>query len=247
MPAEQTPDLIHYLPIGTTVLSAVFLTLLLRRAALRNWAPHLMWWSIGVFAYGVGTALESSVTLFGNSIELTKAWYIAGAVFGGYPLAQGSVYLHFPRKTAHVLGAISLAFALTLSVAVILSPVDASELLAHKPSGDILQWTWIRFPGTMVINTYAVIFLIGTAAWSALHFLWVHKDRDRAIGNILITVGAILPGVGGSMAKAGIVEALYVGEFVGIILIWLGYTFCVRAPKPTDGAPPADASQSDAT
>ena len=31
------------------------------------------------------------VTLFGNSPALNKAWYIAGALLGGYPLAQGSV------------------------------------------------------------------------------------------------------------------------------------------------------------
>ena len=232
MPVDETPDLIHYLPIATTALSAIFLVTLLRRAAMRNWVPHLMWWGLGVFAYGIGTALESTVTLAGNSIALTKAWYIAGAIFGGYPLAQGSVYLHFPRKQAHIMGVMSLAFALALAGAVLLSPVNASALLAHKPSGSILEWTWIRYPGTMVINMYAVIFLIGTAAWSAMQFLWVRRNPWRAFGNILITVGAILPGVGGGMAKAGVVEGLYVGEFVGIILIWSGYAACVRAPKP---------------
>jgi sulfite exporter TauE/SafE len=35
--------------------------------------------------------------------------------------------------------------------------------------------------------------------------------------------GAILPGIGGSMARAGMVEGLYVGELAGLILIWLGY------------------------
>ena len=35
------------------------------------------------------------------------------------------------------------------------------------------------------------------------------------------------------MAKTGLVEALYVGELIGLVLIWLGYTFCVHAPAPT--------------
>ncbi len=34
------------------------------------------------------------------------------------------------------------------------------------------------------------------------------------------------------MAKAGVVEALYVGEFIGIIFIWAGYAACVRVPRP---------------
>jgi len=41
--------------------------------------------------------------------------------------------------------------------------------------------------------------------------------RQRALMNEL------LHGIGGGMAKAGMVEALYFGGFVGIILIWFGY------------------------
>lgn len=51
----------------------------------------------------------------------------------------------------------------------------------------------------------------------------------RAIGNALIAFGAILPGVGGGMAKAGHVEALYIGEFVGLLFIWAGFHMCVRS------------------
>jgi len=29
------------------------------------------------------------------------------------------------------------------------------------------------------------------------------------------------------MAKAGVVEALYIGEFIGIILIYAGYKICL--------------------
>jgi hypothetical protein len=36
-------------------------------------------------------------------------------------------------------------------------------------------------------------------------------------------VGAILPGIGGGFARAGVVEVLYVGELIGLILIWMGF------------------------
>jgi hypothetical protein len=58
------------------------------------------------------------------------------------------------------------------------------------------------------------------------------RDPHRAAGTALIAVGALLPGIGGGMAKAGMVEALYVGELIGIILIWAGYTLCIRTPMP---------------
>lgn len=113
-------------------------------------------------AYGIGTALESSVTLFGNTVSLTKAWYIAGKLLGGYPLAQGSAYFLASRKTADRL-------------------------------------TWITLP--------------------------------------FIAVGGILPGIGGTLAKTGVIEALYIGEFAGLILIWIGFVTNVKAPRPASPQP----------
>ncbi len=221
---------VHYLPIATTALSAVFFAMLLRRYITRHSGPHLLWWAGGIFAYGLGTALEGSITVFGNTGTLTKAWSIAGALLGGYPLAQGTVYLLLPRRTAHLLTAITVPYMLVMAVLVILSPVNADVLQPHKPSGSILEWQWVRAM-TPLLNGYAAAFLIGGAVYSAVRFARQTGAANRALGNSLIAVGALLPGVGGSMAKAGVVEALYVGEFVGLILIWAGYAACVREPE----------------
>lgn len=227
------PHLIHYLPIATTVLSAVFCFILLRRYRLKGKGAHLIWWAVGVFFYGVGTGLESAVTLFGNSPLLNKTWYVAGALLGGYPLATGTVYLLLRRSTAHILTGLTLPIVVVLSVFVMLSPIKMEELLSHKPGGDALAWTWVRM-FTPLVNGYAALFLIGGAILSAWRFAKKRATLDRAIGNTLIAVGAILPGIGGGMAKAGIVEGLYVGEFVGIILIWIGYAYCVRKKHPAN-------------
>lgn len=227
---QHAPTFVHYLPIATTILSAIFLTVLLRRASTRAFPPHLMWWAAGIFAYGLGTALESTITLFGNTIALNKAWYIAGALLGGYPLAQGSVYLLTPRRFAHTMSAITVPIIMALSVAVILSPVNIEALQPHKPGGDILGWTWVRW-GTPIVNGYAAAFLIGGAIYSAVKYFISGANPRRAIGNVFIAVGATLPGIGGGMAKAGMVEALYVGELVGLILIWIGYGYCVSRSR----------------
>lgn len=215
---------IHYLPILTTVLSVLFAASLTSRWRRRH-KPHLAWWAFGIATYGMGTLVESSITLFGNSIFLTKAWYITGALLGGYPLAQGSLYLSWPRKTARRLTIASLTLVIAASIFTILSPVDMTHFEVERPSGALLAWKWVRLM-TPFINLYAVFFLIGGAIRSA----WRHyKERGhlyRAYGNALIAAGAILPGIGGSMAKGGIVEALYVGECIGLILIWAGDRVC---------------------
>jgi len=102
-----------------------------------------------------------------------------------------------------------------------------SLLESFRPSGASLEWQWVRLL-TPFINTYSAIFLIGSAFYSAIRFSKIDNGKNRAIGNALITLGALLPGIGGGMAKAGMVEALYIGEFVGIILIWFGYLVCLK-------------------
>jgi hypothetical protein len=221
-----TPDAVHYLPILTTALSALFAASLLRRWRDKR-STHLLWWTIGITAYGLGTALESVITLLGNSVALTKAWYIAGALLGGYPLAQGSLYLSWPRRAADRLTAVSLTFVMLAAVLVVLSPVEAAALEPHRPSGAILGWQWVRLL-TPIINAYAVFFLIGGAMVSAWRHYRHRGHSHRAAGNALIALGAILPGVGGAFAKAGVVEALYVGECLGLMIIWLGDRVCAR-------------------
>lgn len=226
---SNQPHALLYLPIATTIMSVVFCAALLRRYRSKGKGTHLLWWAAGVFFYGVGTGLEGSITLFGNSIALTKTWYIAGALLGGYPLAQGTVYLLLRRRTANILTALTLPFIAVVSLLVVLSPVHADLMDPVKPGGAILGWRWVRLC-TPVINLYAMFFLVGGAILSAKRFARQPATRHRAIGNALIATGAMMPAIGGAMAKAGIVEGLYVGEFVGLIFIWLGYAYCVRRP-----------------
>src|SRR5690606_36039994 len=131
-------------------------------------------------------------------------------------------YLHLKRKTANILSAITVPIIIITSILIVLSPVDISVMDNFKPSGGILGWKWVRLM-TPFINIYAVIFLIGGAFYSAYKYLKSGELLNRAVGNTSIAVGAIMPGIGGTLAKAGYVEALYIGEFVGLIFIWIGY------------------------
>jgi hypothetical protein len=221
---------IHYLPLLTTLLSVLFATSLFRRWLVKR-SPHLGWWALGIATYGLGTAIESGITLFGNNVAMTKAWYIAGALLGGYPLAQGSLYLSWPRRTANVLTAISLTFVVVAAVLVVMSPVNLAALEPTRPSGAILGWAWVRLL-TPFINLYAVFFLIGGALVSAWRHYKYRGHKYRAAGNALIALGALMPGIGGGFAKAGFVEALYVGECVGLMVIWLGDRVCSRQEAP---------------
>jgi hypothetical protein len=43
------------------------------------------------------------------------------------------------------------------------------------------------------------------------------------VGNILIAVGAILPALGGTFLKIGLPDFLYLSEFLGVILMYIGF------------------------
>ena len=233
---SNTPGPVHYLPLVTTAVSAAFFVVLMRAALVRKSGPHLTWWAAGVFFYGLGTLIESSITLGGNSVFLTKAWYVFGALLGGYPLAQGSVWLLMKKETARRLTLMTVPILVLAAIFVVLSPVNIGLLEPHRPTGKVLEWTWVRML-TPFVNLYAAVFLIGGAVYSARKYAKERFHPERALGNVVIAVGALLPGIGGSMAKAGLVEGLYVGECVGLMLIWVGYAIIAKKKAATVPAP----------
>ena len=89
---------------------------------------------------------------------------------------------------------------------------------------------------TPLINGYAALFLVGGAVFSSCRFARDRTMLHRAVGNALIAIGAIMPGIGGIVAKTGTIETLYVTELTGLIFIWAGYCACVWPGKHSKNA-----------
>lgn len=221
MPAVDL-SLIHYLPVVTTILAAGFTSVLYRHWRRRPGARYLLWWMIGIGLYGVGTLTEAVTSVFGWSEPVFRSWYIAGALLGAGPLAQGTVYLLLPRRVADRLAVAMVTYIALASAFVVATPILTDLVEPHRLSGEVMAWQWVRLFSPLV-NLYAVVFLIGGAIWSAVRYRRRGESGARVRGNFLIAFGAILPGVGGSFARAGLVEVLYVTELIGLILIWAGY------------------------
>jgi hypothetical protein len=220
---DTAARLASYLPIVTTMVGASFSYVLYRHWQRNRSARYLLWWLIGVVLFAVGTLTEALTTMFGWQEPIFRAWYIAGALLGGAPLAQGTVYLVMKRETADRMTAAMVTYASLAAVFVILTPIDMSLVEADRLDGRVMEWGWVRLFSPL-LNTYALIFLVGGAIWSARRYARRGVDaRNRVRGNWLIAIGALLPGIGGSFTRAGMVEVLYVTELIGLSLIWLGY------------------------
>ncbi|HCD51628.1 MAG TPA: hypothetical protein DEQ34_04215 [Balneolaceae bacterium] len=213
--------LVAYIPISTTLFSLYFIYVIYTHWRRKPEAMYLLWWTIGVITYAAGTTVESIHTIYGWSPFVFKAWYIAGAFLGGVPLAQGTIYLLMKKKTADILTSILVVVLIISSILVILSPLDET-VVSEKLNGNVLEWTFIRYI-TPFINIYAVIFLVGGAFYSAWKYFKNREFRGRFWGNVLIAIGGILPGIGGTMTKMGHTYVLYVTELLGILFIFAGY------------------------
>ena len=227
-----------YFPIATTLFATGFAVVVLRRYWAARDKLHLLWWGIGIALFGVGTLFESITTLAGWEEGVFRGWYISGVLLGGAPLAQGTVYLLLPRATAHRLAIALVVFVTLAAAAVLATPVDRSLAEEHRLSGEVIEWSWVRGLSP-IVNTYAFIFLAGGAIVSASRYRRQAASSDRMWGNVLIAIGAILPGIGGTFTRFGVVEVLYVTELVGIVLIAIGYGYSVRERPPVAEARPA--------
>lgn len=229
------PAFVSYIPIATTLVALLFAPVVFRRWKERRSGPHLLWWAAGILLFGVGTFTEAFTTLFGWNEWVFRSWYISGALLGGAPLAQGTVYLMFSRKLANRLSALLILTVVVASTVVILSPINYDAVELHRLTGRVMEWRGARLLSPF-INTYAAIFLIGGAAMSAWRFRKDPTARHRFIGNVFIALGAFLPGIGGTATRFGHTEVLYIMEFLGLILIWIGYQYNVK--PGAGGAPP---------
>lgn len=215
-------NITHYIPILTTLISFSFTAALYKHWQRKPDAKYLMWWTIGTFCFGIGTLTESINVLVGWSVWNMKAWYISGALLGAFPLAQGTVYLLLKKKAADILAWFFIFYIAIASIAIFFAPVDMTVVDPARLTGKVMTWQWARM-FSILPNTYALIFLVGGAAWSAIQYARKLDSGNRVLGNWLIAIGALLPGIGGSFTRFGYVEVLFVTEMIGISLIWAGY------------------------
>ena len=64
---------------------------------------------------------------------------------------------------------------------------------------------------------------MGGAIYSAISYFGRKGSQRRFWGNVLIAIGALLPGIGGTSTRFGHVEILYITELIGLILIFTAY------------------------
>ena len=238
----------NYISILSTIVTFAFAFAVLRRWSYKK--PHyLLLWGVGLIFYGIGTLTEVILSVTFSAFVL-KLWYLTGAMLTAAWLGQGTVYLLVRRRgVAHTLMAV-LGIVSLLALALILTAQVTGSAAAYNVSRpaseqykDILERGGMTIFLTILLNIYGTLTLVGGAIYSSFLFWRKKVLLNRMVGNILIAAGALMPAMAGTFVKAGMVDFLYVSEFIGVVLMYLGF---LRATVPqTAEAPAAIAAPAD--
>jgi hypothetical protein len=220
------------LPFISSLISFVFAYFVFKRYAAKK-GSHLLLWGIGMIFYGIGGFCEGFFGAFGWNPLIYRLWYLFGAILVAAWLGQGTVYLLAKVKWAHAIMALLLVGSLYGAYKVFTAVLDPALLTTSVHTGSELSGHAIVTDGvrglTPIFNLYGTATLVGGAVYSAWIFFRKRVLLHRTIGNILIAVGAIAPAFGGAFSRMGIPAALYIGELIGAVLMFIGFR---RATTP---------------
>lgn len=221
------------LPLAATLMSAVFAVILLRRYAQRK-GRHLLIWGVAMIMYGLGTFAEFYLSLAWNA-PIFRLWYLCGATLVAAWLGQGTIYLlvRKPRVADALLIVLTLAsviaavhlFATPLNDSIFKTSLPVSQQYATNaakgivglmPEGGVRSYSFL-------FNIYGTVALVGGALYSAYIFWRKRIMPQRVLGNVFIALGGLSPALGGTLARIGATEFLYVSELIGVIVIFIGF------------------------
>jgi hypothetical protein len=242
------PRVAHYvhpvtLSLLAAVLSAAFATVVAARwRASRR--PAFAAWTAGLLVFAAAAAVQAVGERRGFDDALFRAFYLLGGILGVAYLALGTVYLMAPRRRADAVAAVLGALTVVAAVAVVLAPVDDSQLGSAKGVvGDAFSGSsTVLVRGlAALLNAAGTLVLIGGSGWSAWKFWRDRAGIDRVVCNVLLTTGALVVAAGLTAARlrsdaAGGLSALGGYEAVGIAIMFAGFLSLGRVGRPAPAA-----------
>jgi len=226
----------NFIPVLSTLVTFSFAAAVFYRYRLRG-GMHLLLWTFGLLFYGLGTLCEVIMGFAFNELVL-KLWYLTGAMLTAAWLGQGSLHLLVRKgKWVTALTFVLSAVSVLALVLVFIAPLSGAQV-NYNVAGTISQQykailtrSGLTIFLTILLNIYGTLGLVGGALYSAFLF-WRKKIlAGRMAGNILIAVGALSPALAGAFVKAGMLDALYVSEFIGALLMFAGFMLATTGKK----------------
>jgi cytochrome c oxidase cbb3-type subunit 1 len=216
------------LPVAAALVALLFVFLLARSLWQRP-AGQKALWAAGFAFFAVATVCEAVGQRAGWNPALFRTYYLAGGVLTVAYLGAGSAWLLLrPRARDVMLGALVVG-SVASAAAVWLAPVNehvlATTASGRPPNNSALMGH--AFLWAVVFNSVGTAILIGGSLYSIAR-------RRRVSANAWIASGALVVALATGLSRTGDYSLVYLGQVVGISLMFCGFTFAGRrvAPKP---------------
>jgi hypothetical protein len=214
------------LPVAAALVALLFVFLLARSLWQRP-AGQKALWAAGFLFFAVATVCEAVGQRAGWSPALFRSYYLAGGVLTVAYLGAGSAWLLLrPRARDVMLGALAVG-SIAAAASVWLAPVNA-HVLATTASGrppDNSALMGHAFLWAVVFNSAGTAILIGGSLYSIAR-------RRRVSANAWIASGALVVALATGLSRTGDYSLVYLGQVVGIALMFCGFTFAGRRVAP---------------
>ena len=207
--------------------------------------PYLMAWSVALAIYAVAALTEVIGAAAGWSPLLYRTYYYFGGILVVGVLALGTIYLLAPRfgrtalRVLLVLAAVGLAGTLG-------ARLQPTLLQTHAvPSVDTIRLEHGAFNAVAilmaaVLNIVGSVILIGGALWSAYGAWRKGGAQSRLVANILIAAGAFIVAGASTLTRLfHVYELFYVGQAIGVLVMFGGFLAAQRAPRRAGNLKPA--------
>jgi hypothetical protein len=238
-----TSTVVFYALVATLISAAFAATLFMQYRAKPR--PYLLAWSVALALYAIAALTEVIGAANGWTPLLYRTYYYFGAIILVGLLALGSIYLLFPRFSRIALWALIVLAGIGLA-GVLGAQLQAVKLETHQvPNADTIQLQGGLFNVAAIvmaalINSVGSVILIGGALWSAYGAWRKGGAQSRLVANILIAAGAFIVAGASTLTRLfHVYDLFYVGQAIGVLVMFGGFLAAQRAPRRVANLNPA--------
>ncbi len=188
---------------------------------------HHLLWAIGLLLWAVSDFAQGYALVQGWVVPLYKLYYFSAISLTGFLGAATMGLILSGRRVFPIFSVCIILLIAILSFAITFAAVD-EDLLKTAVVGGLALPSNVRLFAPL-INIPGGIAFIGGAAYSFV--------KSRKLYALLITLGALSPAIGGTLARFEIPVLLPFTDFLGIILlstgIYLSFKTAIRRDSVT--------------
>ena len=212
------------------IVMFIFAAYVLQRYFVRR-KLYFLFWGLGLLMFGLASFAGALLAVSWNQ-WFFFAWYLFGALLTAAWIGQGTVYLLVRKKWAHILTVLLVTASIVamIMLLLIMPELDSSIFTKSEPISEqygeimpaISDGGIVRL-STIPFNIYGTITLVGGALYSTYLFWRKRVLPNRAIGNILIAVGALIIASAGTLTRLGYGSLLVIAQLLAAVLMFSGF------------------------